>query len=1673
MKMTVRLLLAFLLFPFLAVAQMWNGVDTLYGNEWIDFNKEYYKIPVAEDGIYRISYEQLQAAGIPTSTISADQYQLFRMGEEVPLYLSSDAMLGSGDFIEFYGQQNKAELDRYLFKDPDNEILNPNYSLFTDTSAYFLTWAEPSTSTDRYASLENDLSNLPAKEDYYWHDLLLNFTTNRAKKTDAADIRKSAFNEGEGYGTSFSFSHSYTLNPDAIHAIADSSFITLRMASNARLHDLRISLNEQAVVQEQYFGYELKQYQIGTVLSEEDGELVIDILGQQANNDRYSIANINLRYPRRFDFQNANYFSFTLDGSLQKKYVEIENFDAGTNSPIVYDVKNRIRLTGGSLLDGNLVKLAFPATNARREIILANSSTGIRTVDALEKMEFINFQEQEGDFIFITHQAMRSGANGTDPVQEYADYRSSEAGGSFDPIIIDIEQLYEQFAYGIHRHSLSIRNFGHFVKKYWQNPQFLFIVGKAVEYQEIRTAAKLEEYAGNQFFIPTFGAPGADNLLLSTNETSQPIIPVGRLAAVSPSEVTIYLNKVKDFDENNSLPQTQADKHWMKRIIHLGGGDLSIQGIIKTHLSAIETVIEDNEFGAEVNSFYKNSSEPIQISQSEQILNLINSGVSIITFFGHSGSNTFDFSLDSPDTYENQGKYPVMISLGCYSGQIHGTSKGISERFLFEEDKGAIAFFASTSLAFIHALRIYSEEFYQLLGSDYYGLGLGNVSQAVIRNLDESSVSGIEELTQQFTLHGDPALVLNAHPGPDYVIDGGTVQFDPPKINVELDSFDLNFDILNIGSNISDSITVEVTQVFPNRSEIVVARREVAAPSYSQEMAFTLPVFGEEAIGQNRFKIKLDVDDQVAEAPAPDAEFNNVLVNPQGEEGVEVFFVSNEIRPVFPPEYAIIGDRNITLKANSANPFAEEETIVIELDTSMYFNSPDLQQFRTRQSGGVIKWTPDNNWMNDQVYYWRISPDSVDVSGYSWRYSSFIFRDGDADGWNQSHFFQLTENKFRDMEFGDDRKLKFLDDIKDVGIVTGVYPNIRPEIAINSTPHRYIPWDGPIRGGLLIAVLDSVSLNPLINDPVDGGDFNSVLPSWATDYGAFAFSTREAATRAHAMYFLDSVVQKNEYVIVLTVQETNTDYEPAEWAADSLNNGGRNLFQVLEEQGASMIRSTATSGAVPYYFVYKKDDPDFDRLESLADPTEITSRSFGLTGSWDSGNVESGLIGPASSWDSFKWELGVYDFETDVVSMDIIGIRPDSTEMPLAENVMSRDTSLAFIAADSFPYLRLRFNCADSAFKSAADVDYWRVYYTGIPEMALNPARHFTLDSDTLQQGARLSVEIGMENLSTYDMDSLLVRYKVVDESNEEQVFDRRIQPLLKGDSLIANFDLDTRNLVGPHSLIIEANPDLDQPELFDYNNIGLTEFFVDQDKRNPLLDVTFDGVRIMNGDLVSAKPFIIISLEDENPYLPLADTSLFNLFLKYPFETELRPLAFDSDQVQFFPALESDLEEGNEARIELRPELLIDGTYELVVQAEDVTGNQSGRIDYKIAFQVINKSMISNVFNYPNPFSTSTQFVYTLTGDKAPEFFKIQIMTVSGRIVKEITQAELGPLQPGTHRTEYTWDGTDEYGDRLANGVYLYQIITRDQDGNSLDKYNTGTDRFFYQNIGKLVILR
>ena len=132
-----------------------------YNNEWIDYSKSYYKFKVGETGLYRIPFTILQTNGL--SNTPAEHFQLWRNGKEVAVFTSKGSgILGSTDFIEFFGQMNDGKADAIMYKKPEFQ-LSDKWSLQTDTAAYFLT-VNASTANARVCMLSKKVDDLVVED---------------------------------------------------------------------------------------------------------------------------------------------------------------------------------------------------------------------------------------------------------------------------------------------------------------------------------------------------------------------------------------------------------------------------------------------------------------------------------------------------------------------------------------------------------------------------------------------------------------------------------------------------------------------------------------------------------------------------------------------------------------------------------------------------------------------------------------------------------------------------------------------------------------------------------------------------------------------------------------------------------------------------------------------------------------------------------------------------------------------------------------------------------------------------------------------------------------------------------------------------------------------------------------------------------------------------------------------------------------------------------------------------------------------------------------------------------------------------------------------------------------------------------------------------------------------
>jgi len=132
-------------------------------NDWVDYNKTYYKIKVAEDGVYKLNFQTLEKAGFPIDSIEGKQLLLINEGKEVPVYVTSFGQWTEDDYLEFFGEKLDGTFDTQLYENPEHQ-LHAHSSMFTDTAAYYLTIG---LLEERIRLFESNFINPPEKELYF------------------------------------------------------------------------------------------------------------------------------------------------------------------------------------------------------------------------------------------------------------------------------------------------------------------------------------------------------------------------------------------------------------------------------------------------------------------------------------------------------------------------------------------------------------------------------------------------------------------------------------------------------------------------------------------------------------------------------------------------------------------------------------------------------------------------------------------------------------------------------------------------------------------------------------------------------------------------------------------------------------------------------------------------------------------------------------------------------------------------------------------------------------------------------------------------------------------------------------------------------------------------------------------------------------------------------------------------------------------------------------------------------------------------------------------------------------------------------------------------------------------------------------------------------------------
>jgi hypothetical protein len=208
-------------------------------------------------------------------------------------------------------------------------------------------------------------------------------------------------------------------------------------------------------------------------------------------------------------------------------------------------------------------------------------------------------------------------------------------------------------------------------------------------------------------------------------------------------------------------------------------------------------------------------------------------------------------------------------------------------------------------------------------------------------------------------------------------------------------------------------------------------------------------------------------------------------------------------------------------------------------------------------------------------------------------------------------------------------------------------------------------------------------------------------------------------------------------------------------------------------------------------------------------------------------------------------------------------------------------------------------------------------------------------------------------------------------------------------------------------------------------------------DNKPPIVKLYMNDETFVSGGTTNESPFLLANLEDENGIntasgighniVAILDGEVSNPFIL-------------NDYYQ------TNLDDYTKGTLRFPFRNLSVGMHTITFKAWDVYNNP---VTAEIQFIVVGDETIAltHVLNYPNPFVNYTEFWFSHNRPFEPLEAQVQVMTITGKVVwtrNQIITTE------GFLSKEITWDGKDDFGNKIGKGVYIYKLTVKSNLTNS-----------------------
>ena len=741
-----------------------------------------YKISVDEDGIYQVTYADLQVAGVEVDSLDPRTFQLHNQGEEVAIYVAGegDGSFDPGDYILFYGQKMDTK--------------------YTDVNVYWLTWG--SANGLRMPAIDGTPSGMATVPEH--------FLTTHHKEEDIYYV--SGYPSGPEYdrwvwnsvyanGSPASRSYTTTLQHIATAPLSATVRGLFRGYSADLQHYTRVYLNGHLIDDHTWppqTEYEFEANVPQSYLVEATNTISVECpLGGGATLDAVFVNWFEIDYHATYTAEEDSLF-FAGDEAGTWEY-HIEGFMASDIE--VFDVTaptNPTRILSATVEAGGTYTLTFEHTISGEHHYLALTPARRSSPLSIEEDSTSDLRSNANgaDYIIITHSDFYT------DVLPLANHRAAQGLRS---MVVDVEDVYDEFSYGIFD-PMAIHDFLAYVYANWvlPAPAYVLLVGDG------NYDFKDNFDRGEPNYIPPYladvdpwiGEIASDNRYVCVSgDDILPDMHIGRLPAQTSAQASTMVNKILDYERDS------PSSDWNKDILFLAdnadaAGDFA----------ALSDDIADNYLPSSYTAqkVYYKITHPTVDGVRTAVIDALNEGRLLVNYIGHASNqfwaNEKLFQLSSIAALTNAERLPLMVPMTCLEGYFTHPSpsdfdlSSLGESIVRAPAGGAIASWSPTGLGLATGHDYLGKGFFTAVFTDNIAeIGTATyLGKLKLYTETGGEASPYRDLMDTYVLFGDPFMKLNlpACDAADYDNDGRITVGDVMQVAAHWDTEwgDANFD---------------------------------------------------------------------------------------------------------------------------------------------------------------------------------------------------------------------------------------------------------------------------------------------------------------------------------------------------------------------------------------------------------------------------------------------------------------------------------------------------------------------------------------------------------------------------------------------------------------------------------------------------------------------------------------------------------------------------------------------------------------------------------------------------------------------------------------------------------------------------------------------------------------